>query len=532
MDFPARLPDRLRRGLPPGVSLFPRPRKRRWIMSCAPDWRQVTLPAEVVTCDDALAHVHRHLEAAGADPGEAMRRRREEGPEVALCADRWLALLEKDPRCAPATLKGHRTHVERWIKPAFGTLSMARLDVPGVRAWLRALRAASKDPRSTLHAVSSFRTLYGVAMAEGWIDVPANLFRHDGVLAELPEVEDADPIRLPPPVVQKLLDSPAVSLERRARYALAFCTGARDGELQGLRLDRMGREGAVRFVKIEDAVALVGKKGPGGFAKVKGPKTRSSRRTIPLHACAEAAIAEWLAVGWPQLVGRAPCPADFLFPRPDGKPSRPRSAEQIREDLRAAGLPDTVDALPVEFKASRSSFLTWLDEMGVDERVRKRLAGHRALDVTERHYTVRELEQLAAAVATIPLRWTAGLGTVTPAVSAGTVNADCPMMSAPPRRLERPTNGLGKGRRRGTGHAQPPANPASGYVLSLESSGHAEDVGRASTPAAVPAGEQLELDFTAPPPAAARPGLARARQPSPPVELEEGEQLVAGVQLR
>jgi integrase len=444
VDFPVRLPDRLRLRLPPGVSLFPRPKRRRWILSLAPDWHQETLPAVVVTCEEAVAHVEHRLASSGEDPGAAMRRRTASGPTVGECADRWLALLEKDDRCAPATLKGHRGNLKNWIRPKFGQTPIAELEVPALRAWLREQRAAHPEgARTILHVVSTFTGLVDAALADGWLTAPANILRHPGVRTELPEADDREPVCLPPELVQQLLDAPVVPLERRARYVIAFTSGMRDGEIAGIRLDRLDRETTPRAVRIEDAVALVGAKGPRGFAKPKAPKTKSSRRTLPVHAAADAAISEWLAEGWERLVGRPPRPDDYLFPRPDGQPSRPRSAELLREDLRAAGLPDAHDGRAIELKASRSSFLTWLDEAGVDERIRKRLAGHRATDVTERHYTHRELQQLAAAVDKIPLTWTAGRCTVQATVQGCTVNADSSMNSAPPRRLERPTNGLG-----------------------------------------------------------------------------------------
>jgi integrase len=449
MDFPARLPDVLRRRLPPGVSLFPRPEKRRWVISCAPEWRQKVLPAVVVTCDDAIAWVRAHLAETGQDPGAAMTRVRVSGPIVDECADKWLLLLEADERCAPASLKLHRGYLKNWIRPRWGKVALAELDVPPLRAWLRELRAGTAvhapgaedrlGGRSIHHMHSTFGLLYDAALAEGWLRAhsamrsgdawmlrAANILRHPGVRAELPIVKDADPVRVPIPTVQKLLDAPAVELEQRARYALAFTSGMRDGEIAGVQLERLARDGSPPTVQIIEAVALVGAKGPGGFARPKAPKTRSSVRTLPLHPCADSAIAEWVSVGLPRLLGRDVRPGDYLFPRPDGAPSRPRSAEQLRADLRAAGLPDHVDGEPVGIKSARSSFLTWLDELGVDERVRKRLAGHRPNDVTEAHYTKRELEQLAAAVGKIPLVWTRGVGTVTPPVPAGTVNAKSP----------------------------------------------------------------------------------------------------------
>lgn len=555
MDFPASLPPRLKRALPPGVSLFPRPRDRRWILSSAPDWRQKTLPAEVVTCEEAVAWVRRHLAETGQDPGVEMVRRKAHGLTVDECAVRWIPLLTSDERCAPATLKGHVGYLSNWIRPRFGTTPIAALEVPVLRAWLRELHAGKAvhapgvgdkiGPRSILHVHSTFASFVDAALAEGWLHAPTsdpwlrgamNVLRHPAVRAELHQPEDADPIALPIETVQQLLDAVVVPLERRARYALGFCEGMRDGEIAGVKIDRIVRGSIPPVIKIEQAVALVGAKGPKGFAKPKAPKTRSSKRTLPLHLCPGGAIDEWLADGWAELVGRDPKPEDYLFPRPDGGPSRPRSAELLREDLRAAGLPDTVDGKPVEMKSTRSSFLTWLSELGVSDAIRKRLAGHRASDVTERHYTHREIDQLAEAIGRIPLRWRTGAAgaargsTVEAPVEASTVNPESPTISAPPRRLERPTNGLGKRRRAGTtvdNEAQipliwpPQSLPDSGHASTIPGSGHASTAPTVEPEA--PASPPESLTETPPTLTETRgPGLARAAPRPAPGEKKRG----------
>jgi hypothetical protein len=55
---------------------------------------------------------------------------------------------------------------------------------------------------------------------------------------------------------------------------------------------------------------------------------------IPLHHRLVAALKEWKETGWQAYVGRAPKDDDWIFPDPDGKLWRPRSAELLRDQSR------------------------------------------------------------------------------------------------------------------------------------------------------------------------------------------------------
>ena len=414
------LPNSLKRQLPPGVTLFSRPEQRRWIMSLAPDWKQTRLPVEIVRPDAAFAHVLNYLAEHHLNPDAAIERNRDEGPNVDWCADKWLVKLEADDRCAPATFKGHRSHLKNWIRPKFGETPVAALDVPMLRAWMIELRLAKKNGRTVSHMWSSFAALYDFCMAEAhvrivaddpWLRGRVNILRHPSVMAEAPEIEDTEPAPMPMPIVRTLVNASAVGLENRARYAVAFTGGQRDGEIAGIKIkaiDLDGDDGAPPNVKIEQSIATVGTKVGVAYAKPKKTKTKSSKRTTPLHRAAVAAIREWLTEGWPAYVGRQPGPEDYLFPRPDGQPCRPKSATELRADLVRAGLPVEHDGRAFVFKDARATFATVLEEAGVDQRVIKRLMGHRPVGVTETHYTKRELRTMAAAVELIDLEWEGG----------------------------------------------------------------------------------------------------------------------------
>lgn len=426
--FPVMLPDELRKGLPAGVTLYSRPEGRRWVMKFAPEWKQKTLPPEIVTSASAVAFVMAYLREKNLKPGDALDSARGKGPTVADCIDRWLPMLDADERCEPATYAAMRGHLNNHLRPALGTVVIGAFDVLLARNWVRDLRTVGRAagderrkiaPRTVLHIVSTARGLYDTARGpDQWVVAPDNPFNHPAVLKELPETPDTMPVCLPLATVQALLDFAGASLENRARYALAFTSGLRDGEIAAIHLDRLMLDGLLPTVEIVTSIAFVGKKGGGGWAKEKSTKTKSSVRILPLHHAAVAAIREWLTVGWPRLVKRQPKYDDFLFPRPDGKATRPRSAEFLRDDLRWAKLPTIVDGEIVTFKAARSTFASWLTEAEVPEAAIRRLLGHAKKGVTEKHYTVRDLGPLQVAVEKVRLDWHGTDGAMPPDVPA------------------------------------------------------------------------------------------------------------------
>src|SRR5262249_52639441 len=162
-----------------------------------------------------------------------------------------------------------------------------------------------------------------------------------------------EPHPIPLRIVRPLVNAAAVGLENRTRYVLGATGGFRDGEIAGIKiktLDLEGNEEEPPTVRIEQSLATIGAKVGVAYAKPKKTKTKSSKRKTPLHRAAVAAIREWLTEGWPAYVGRKPGPEDYLFPRPDGKPCRPKSARELRADLMQVELPTELEGRPFEFK--------------------------------------------------------------------------------------------------------------------------------------------------------------------------------------
>lgn len=452
-----------------GWSVFWREQKQRWILSrvVGNEWVQKVLadaPHENTKAGErrALQIAQAWMAQQGERPADAIAKK-PRGMTIAEASEKWLAIAEKkknDGGLAPATLKDYRIDVKHYVLPPIrdvreeggvawvgGSLPLAELDVPRARRWLRAIRG-TKSASTVRGARSSFARLYDCAVAEGWVRGD-NPFDNSALLEELPPLPIPTPQVVPLAWMQAVVSDRATPLAWRVRYLLAVTSGARDGEIHGARICNLAigeapivcDDGAtvepIPQWKITQAVAIVGRE---GFASDNNLKTASSHRTLPIHPAAVVALREWIQNGWRAWVGRAPSPADLLFPSPDGNASRPRSAENLRADLARLGLPVEIAGAPIEFKSLRATFATALHEAGVDEHTRKRLMGHASTSVTERHYTRREIAALAQAVATIPIRWVSGSVTDCDLVTeAGTIADD----QAAPARVERATNGLG-----------------------------------------------------------------------------------------
>lgn len=364
------------------------------------DWKQHRIPPSVATEPAAKRY------AAAWIAERASARGSMSGKTVAELYPMWIALRESNPRLARSTVSDNASHFNNYILPNLGKLSIEALAVQDVRGLVRALRGdyAANTVRNAIASLSSF---YDDARAEGWVVSPENVVRHPGVQKEMPTLDEADPvIWVPLDVAQKLVDCDTVPMHRRIKYLLAFFTGLRDGEICGLHWSHTMLDAAVPTVRVDQAFAY--RAADDAYASLAKPKSRDSRRTVPIAKAVLGALRWWQSEGWNIYVGRAPTEADAVFPGPSGRHSRPKSAKLIREDLLAAGLPTSYKGDDVVFHSTRSSFSTWLSEAGVSGESIDRLLGHAGKTTRERHYTGELLAKLLVAVEHIGLRWDCG----------------------------------------------------------------------------------------------------------------------------
>jgi integrase len=296
---------------------------------------------------------------------------------VAQWMDAWLAMTE--PTVRPSTIASYRDVSARYIVPAIGRESLARLRPEQVARMLATIRADHPHLSTTtvryVHVVLRAALNRAVRMGRAHRNVatlvtPPAKARHEvmpmtstearALLAHMaqPVVSPEDGRPLDPRRSQRL-----------AIYRMAIVTGMREGEVLGLRWSDVDMDGGT--VTVRHTLSPTGELGD--------PKTDSGRRTIVLdpdtvgilraHRTRQAK--ERLAAGtrWVD--------ADHVFATREGRALGARNVlRDYHRDLGTAGLPHR------RFHDLRHTAATMLIEGGVDISVVSKLLGHSGIAIT------------------------------------------------------------------------------------------------------------------------------------------------------
>lgn len=201
---------------------------------------------------------------------------------------RWLA--DAGPSLRPSTLRTYRQIVDQHLEPALGKTPLVRLTPAMVSGYLR--RAGEKvSPQTVGHHRAVLRAALAMAMRWGI------LTRNAAALADVPRVVRKQLAVLDGDQVRALLNG---TRDHRLNpvWAVAATTGMRQAEILGLTWRDIDLK--VPRLRVERTLARQG----GSWVLVE-PKTRQSRRAIPLAPTAVSALRshkrrmreEWLAAG-------------------------------------------------------------------------------------------------------------------------------------------------------------------------------------------------------------------------------------------
>lgn len=176
------------------------------------------------------------------------------------------------------TLRDYRALAGRYLKPVLGHVVLTRLEPSDVQELVTHLEEKGLSPRTVRYAQGILRNALNKAVREG--KIPSNPAA--AVLIDLPKSETRELTVLSPEDARAFV---AAAREDRwgALWILLLGTGARPGEALGLKWEDFDG------TRIRIQRALVRDRSGGGW-KLKEPKTKKSRRTVPLPQAAIEAL--------------------------------------------------------------------------------------------------------------------------------------------------------------------------------------------------------------------------------------------------
>jgi integrase len=392
------------------------------------EWKETRVPRDISSQSKAEQWgAAWYAEFTGAIQGAPEAITEPAGSTIRGLYDQWLALKRRDPDVEAGTIANYKSSFSRHILPLIGDVSIHQLGHGRLRGFLRDVHAGRtlvvKKPRASVQLVRniaySLTKFFDDALAEEWIDLPANPMRHPAVAGAIPSPQSVaerdgllkrgEKVHITIAQAEKLVTCEGVPEWRRVLYLLAMTSGGfRPGELFGLVWSDIHFDEAIPRVSVRQAMKLTAR--VKGASKIGKTKTPDAVRDNPLHPLAVRALRAWKAEGWMKYVGRNAKLNDPVFPNPNGVHWRPRDARNLHDDLEAAGLPTKYrGTIAIDFKdATRHSFATWLAIAGVDDAIIGRLMGHAAKSVTRKHYIGDDLTPLLSAIKKIVLNLSTG----------------------------------------------------------------------------------------------------------------------------
>ncbi len=304
--------------------------------------------------------------------------------------DYWLQHVVR-PELRPSSYSGYEIMVRRHIKPVLGSLYLVDLSPADVRRLLAALREKETtghgggprtlSPRMVQFAHAVLRNALSNAVREELVG--RNVAKM--VRTSNPEYEVGGGLD---PVAARALLAKITDDRLYALYLCAIVLGMRRGELLGLTWDAVDLDAGRLWVR--QTLAWV-----GGRARVQPPKTRASRRVIPLPDVVVAALREHRARQDEEraTAGDGWTDSGFVFVARHGDPMSPYSLTKYWHAVRVrAGVPT------LRFHDLRHTAVSLLLALGVPPHVVREIAGHSDIKVTMMVYAHGRLDEKAAAL--------------------------------------------------------------------------------------------------------------------------------------
>jgi len=303
--------------------------------------------------------------------------------------DDWLAKKGAGESIRPTTYRSYEQLIRVHILPALGNVRLQKLTAAQLESFYAERLGYGLSPRTVRYLHTILRQALQRAYELG--TVPRNV----ATMAKPPK--GSRPAISTWDVSQLRSFLQAADCDGYAPiWLLAISTGMRRGELLGLRWDDVDL--AKGRIHVRRALAEIGSE-----LRIQEPKTKSSRRVVPLSGHALAALKEHrsqqlqrrLRLG-PLWNGNSPEYGDLVFTTADGKPIAPRNLIRRFKEL------STVAKLPaLAFHGLRHAHATQLLRDGISAKVVSERLGHASIALTLDTYSHVLPDMQDAAVATI-----------------------------------------------------------------------------------------------------------------------------------
>lgn len=286
----------------------------------------------------------------------------------------WLATYLEQvarPKVRPRTLDRYRSDIELHIIPAIGRYRLDKLQPAQLVALYNAGAAKGMSAASLRHMHAVIRRALNVAVRWQLISV------NPATLVDAPKAAQHEVTALTADEARRLIHA-ARDDRMQARWIVGLALGLRQGEALGLWWEDVDLD--AQLLRIRRAL----QRQRGGGLVFTEPKTRRSRRTIPLPVPLVRALIEHRdrqdkeRVTAGSLWQGSPC----VFTSPIGTPVDPRNDfREFRKLLARAGLP------PVRLHDLRHTAASLLLAQNVPARVVMEILGHSQIALTMNTYS-------------------------------------------------------------------------------------------------------------------------------------------------
>lgn len=332
--------------------------------------------------------------------------------------NRWLTIASK--RTKPKTLATYRSYVDRYLIPALGRVRLDKLTTQHVRDLHDYVYSLGLTSTTAGHAHAILSTALADAMRDDLVS------RNVAAIESAPSNEEAQ--RRPLTLGEFGRFMAAVGDDRMAsRWLFGFLTGARQGEVLGLRWESADLDAGVVDLATQlqripykhgcgskrDGAWPCGRRGadrcpsraldvrPGFWHKqldgnlcLQRPKTKGSTRVIPLPAVLIEALRHRESAYLGEK-GDYATDHGLVWARLDGRPiDSSDDREEWTNILKDVGIPHT------QQHSMRHATSSIMAALKVEEHVRMSILGH-SEEATNRRYTHVDLTQQRAAMDTL-----------------------------------------------------------------------------------------------------------------------------------